>query len=215
MMCRRIHELLSGYIDGELSESESLKVQAHLDRCACCCDELESLRQTKLLLGELARQRPRAELERLLVIEARRAEMRPSSPWDSFRRFGDTPIRPRVALATAALSLTALWAATTRLAPGDEEARPSGTVVIGTVPVFDQLGNRVSTLVVVSRQATPPPAIRLPEPPRSEFLSPDPPGLLSTTIASWSMEPRYQERHFTVDYPRPSMDDPSLLCNAH
>lgn len=213
MMCRRIHELLSGYIDGELSESESLKVQAHLDRCACCCDELESLRQTKLLLGELARQRPRAELERLLVIEARRAEMRPSSPWDSFRRFGDTPIRPRVALATAALSLTALWAATTRLTPSDEEVRPMGTVM-GTIPVLNGKGEVISTVLVIAPPRSQP-VIRLPEPPRSEFLSPDPPGLLSTTIASWSMEPRYQERHFTVDYPRPSMDDPSLLCNAH
>jgi hypothetical protein len=210
MMCRRIHEFLSAYIDGELSESESIRVQEHLDQCACCCNELESLRQTKRLLGELARQRPRAELERLLVIEARRAELRPASPWDGLRRLAETPVRPRAALATAALSLAALWAATTRLSPTDDATRsrplPPGTV-IGQLPIVDREGTVVGSYLLVT-QPTPRPRLRLLEPPR--FLNPESPGLLT---ASWTSEPHYEAMHFTINYPHTSLEQ-SPLCSV-
>ncbi len=184
MMCRRIHELLSAYIDGELSAEETFKIQAHLDRCGCCCTELESLRQTKRLLGELARQRPRAELEYLLVIEARRAQNRPPSPLDGLRRLADTPIRPRTALATAALSLAALWAATSQIGGPAEE--PVGRTVVGQVPIYNEHGTLVGSYQFIAA-ATPAPRVRFPEPPPRIFMEPGPPGLLT---ASWSSEPR-------------------------
>jgi hypothetical protein len=201
MMCRRIHELLSAYIDGELSAEETFKIQAHLDRCGSCCNELESLRQTKRLLGELARQRPRAELEYLLVIEARRAENRVPSPFDGLRRLADTPIRPRTALATAALSLAALWAATTQLGgPSEQPSRrsvPTGTI-IGQVPVYDAQGTLIASYQFYA-VATPAPRIRLPEPPVRQFLEQEPPGLLTT--ASWSSAPVPYQRQRIVTGP--------------
>jgi hypothetical protein len=202
MMCRRIHELLSAYIDGELSPREDLQVQEHLDHCVACRAELASLMQTKRLLGALARQRPCTELERLLLIEARRAELQPVTVWDRLRRLADTPIRPRAALATTALSLAALWAATTRLGapemePGRRTTAPPGTVV-GQVPIYDQRGTLVATYLLVTAP-TPSPTLRLPEPPASRFLEPEPPALLT---ASWTGEPtRYRTVHFSAAPP--------------
>ncbi len=41
---------LSAYLDGELSESRRLKVQAHLEECAVCRAELEGLRRVSQML---------------------------------------------------------------------------------------------------------------------------------------------------------------------
>lgn len=151
MSCRRVHELLSAYIDGELAPEEACFVEKHLWRCDGCEAELESLRYTKRLLGELARQRPRAELERLLLQEAERLENRaPSSTvWESLRRLGETPIRPRAALATAALSLVTLWAATSHLSGTADEDRPQAgsRVPTGSVALVNSEGTIVGMLV--------------------------------------------------------------------
>ena len=152
MSCRRVHELLSAYIDGELAPEESCFVEKHLWQCDGCEAELESLRYTKRLLGELARQRPREELERLLLLEAERIEKRTPSDslWEAIRRVGETPIRPRAALATAALSLATLWAATSQLGTGSDDAVPSGTAPAGSYAVVNERGNIIG-LIVPSR----------------------------------------------------------------
>ena len=53
----RIHnqvvELLSAYIDDEVSADERATVEAHLATCSACAQDLASLRQTVNLLGEL------------------------------------------------------------------------------------------------------------------------------------------------------------------
>lgn len=151
MSCQRVHELLSAYIDGELAPEEACFVERHLWCCNGCEEELESLRYTKRLLGELARQRPRAELERLLLQEADRLENQPAtvSVWESIRRFGETPIRPRVALATAALSLVTLWAATSRLGGPSEDELPiaSSRVPAGSIALVNRRGTIVGMLV--------------------------------------------------------------------
>ncbi len=49
----RLRELLSAYIDGEVSASETLRVEEHLARCQECRDELASLRATVGLLRRL------------------------------------------------------------------------------------------------------------------------------------------------------------------
>ena len=48
-----IRELLSSYIDGEVSASEARRVEEHLDGCDECVAELESLRATAMLLSRL------------------------------------------------------------------------------------------------------------------------------------------------------------------
>jgi hypothetical protein len=50
---RRIIEMLSLYIDGELSSGDRARVEEHLAECDDCTWELETLRQTVDLMGQL------------------------------------------------------------------------------------------------------------------------------------------------------------------
>jgi anti-sigma factor RsiW len=51
---QRVEELLSAYIDGELSPKEQARVEKHLTQCADCAQNLHTLRQTVALLGQLS-----------------------------------------------------------------------------------------------------------------------------------------------------------------
>ncbi len=51
---QRVEEMLSAYIDGELSPTERALVEKHLAQCADCTQNLRTLRQTVALLGELS-----------------------------------------------------------------------------------------------------------------------------------------------------------------
>jgi anti-sigma factor RsiW len=51
---QRIGEMLSAYLDGELSPGEKTRVEKHLAQCAACAQNLRTLRQTVALLGQLA-----------------------------------------------------------------------------------------------------------------------------------------------------------------
>ena len=50
---QRVAEMLSAYLDGELSPKEQARVEKHLARCADCAQNLHTLRQTVALLGQL------------------------------------------------------------------------------------------------------------------------------------------------------------------
>ncbi|MFB0533559.1 MAG: zf-HC2 domain-containing protein [Anaerolineae bacterium] len=50
---QRIREMLSVYIDGELPSGDRVRVEEHLAECADCTWELETLRQTVDLVGQL------------------------------------------------------------------------------------------------------------------------------------------------------------------
>jgi len=53
MNCEGVRELLSAYIDGELSAGELLRVEQHLRRCHWCADEVDALRRTISLVASL------------------------------------------------------------------------------------------------------------------------------------------------------------------
>lgn len=53
MDCREIEDLLSAYIDGELTPSEAVSVTSHLSNCKHCRQELIALQQTINLLHDL------------------------------------------------------------------------------------------------------------------------------------------------------------------
>lgn len=53
MNCDGVRDLLSAYLDGELSPGELLRVEQHLRRCHACADEVDSLRQTIALVNSL------------------------------------------------------------------------------------------------------------------------------------------------------------------
>ena len=61
-----LRELLSSYIDGEVSDSERSRVESHLSRCEECRQELESLRLTVAALRQL----PEVQTTRSFAISA-------------------------------------------------------------------------------------------------------------------------------------------------
>lgn len=71
---RHVGELLSAYVDGELSSRDRSRVQQHLSQCADCRADLHSLRWTKQLLG----QAPALKAPRSFVI--READLERSRP---------------------------------------------------------------------------------------------------------------------------------------
>ena len=52
-MSDHIAELLNAYLDGELNSSQRRKVEAHLENCPRCVDELEALEALSGTLGEV------------------------------------------------------------------------------------------------------------------------------------------------------------------
>jgi len=61
---RRVHGLLSAYVDDELSSRDRSRVEQHLSQCAGCRADLHSLRWTKRLLG----QAPALKIPRSFVV---------------------------------------------------------------------------------------------------------------------------------------------------
>jgi len=47
-----VNELLSGYLDGELTQQKSQQVRLHLESCQLCTDNLESLRALRERMGQ-------------------------------------------------------------------------------------------------------------------------------------------------------------------
>ena len=72
--CRRVRNALSEYIDGRLTSEERERVEHHLEECAACAQELESLRSTL----EMLRQVPDVAVPRSFVL--REAEVEREAP---------------------------------------------------------------------------------------------------------------------------------------
>ena len=71
----RFLEMLSDYVDGELPEAERIALEAHLQGCYSCTEELESLRATVLML----RRMPEVEAPRSFrIAPGRRSRSHPS-----------------------------------------------------------------------------------------------------------------------------------------
>lgn len=67
MNCRRVVNLISAYIDGELTGAEMLEIRRHLSDCPECTEEYESIRATKLALSRLATAVPRPDLAESII----------------------------------------------------------------------------------------------------------------------------------------------------
>ena len=70
-------DLLSSYIDGEVSTSERLRIERHLAVCEECRQELESLRLTVSALRQL----PEVQTARSFAISERPAPVRSATGW--------------------------------------------------------------------------------------------------------------------------------------
>jgi len=51
MNCQRIEELLSAYLEGDLSPEDKREVEAHLEACSSCSELLSALRETQEALA--------------------------------------------------------------------------------------------------------------------------------------------------------------------
>ena len=78
----RFEELLGSYLLRQLTDEEERELERHLEECPKCQDELEHLRQTHALLGELAAHEPPLELKGRVLAHVRgEASARSGSGW--------------------------------------------------------------------------------------------------------------------------------------
>jgi anti-sigma factor RsiW len=78
MTCERIEELLSAYLEGELSEAEKREVDAHLAGCPSCAELLSLLRETQGALSAFPEIEPSpAVMEKLYAIPEKRSYFKP------------------------------------------------------------------------------------------------------------------------------------------
>ncbi len=78
----RFGELLGSYLLRQLTDEEEHELERHLEECPRCRDELEHLRQTHALLGELAAHEPPLELKGRVLAHVRgEASARFGSGW--------------------------------------------------------------------------------------------------------------------------------------
>lgn len=71
---QRVAEMLSAYLDGELSPEEQALVEKHLAKCADCAENLRTLRQTVALLEQV----PPVAVPRAFTIRPAQVAKRPS-----------------------------------------------------------------------------------------------------------------------------------------
>ena len=72
MKCENVQEELSAYLDGELEPGEAAALEKHLEGCAACRGELDSLRATVSLVRSLPRAEAPAALKRRVMEAAGR-----------------------------------------------------------------------------------------------------------------------------------------------
>lgn len=131
MNCHRARQLISPYLDQQLTGREMLALQQHFSECASCEAERRSIRQVKTLLRALHPPRPHPDLSGAIsarLVEAeqplwRVLSLTAATPW---------PPRPqrgrRLATALALSCLTVLSFAATCFAPASRDGAltPSG-----------------------------------------------------------------------------------------
>lgn len=106
MNCRKVSNLISAYIDGELPGVEHSGVHEHLKACRECREEYEGVLQMKRLLSHIKVQEPRPELSNDILARLH-AERETASPAPPFWRVWLTPSRSLMT-ATSALLLVAI-----------------------------------------------------------------------------------------------------------
>lgn len=137
-----VKEMLSAYLDGELSSKEQARVEKHLAQCADCAQNLRTLRQTVALLGQL----PPVAVPRAFTVRPAQAARRPS-----FFQTRRAYVYLRAATAVATILLAVVLAGDaflTGLAPYLAPAR-APEVTVREVPVE----KAVVETVVVEKEA--------------------------------------------------------------
>jgi anti-sigma factor RsiW len=80
MTCERVRQLLSDYLDGELSSAVTTRIQSHLYGCPGCEQEHQALRRTVQLLAGHGRQRVPIDCRDLVLARLRAGERLAPAP---------------------------------------------------------------------------------------------------------------------------------------
>jgi anti-sigma factor RsiW len=67
MNCHRVVNLMSAFVDGELTGAEMLAIRRHITQCPDCSEEYESLKMTKLAVARLRTVVPREDFLACIV----------------------------------------------------------------------------------------------------------------------------------------------------
>jgi hypothetical protein len=89
--CRKVNNLLSAYIDGELGGVEQLQIRQHLRDCPCCTEEHDTLLSTKRLLSGLCMKHPSIELEQRILARLNEADDCGAEPYGMRVRWAMLP----------------------------------------------------------------------------------------------------------------------------
>src|SRR5579864_5986552 len=80
LQCPQAKRLFSPYLDGAVTGTEMLALQAHLSDCAACNDQYQSLRRTQQLLVSVGRPKVPADLGLKLRLAISREAARSRRP---------------------------------------------------------------------------------------------------------------------------------------
>lgn len=119
MKCGEIKKLLSGYLDGELTDRERGLLEEHLRVCAGCAEELRGLRECVEKLGSLEEVKPPADF--LSQVHVRLEE---KSDWKAALGKVFSPLRLRIPLeVAAAAAVVILVVYLLNIPPGNRSVR--------------------------------------------------------------------------------------------
>jgi len=107
MKCERVKELLSDYINGDLTQAVRSLVEAHLESCSSCRAELIKLERMRSILRSFQPVEPPYGFSQKVLASYRARKEKVVSP---LRRFLLGELQPRRALAYAFLSLFLVFA---------------------------------------------------------------------------------------------------------
>jgi hypothetical protein len=143
MQCREAKALLSPFLDGAVTGTEMLGVQAHLDGCGSCMREFNSLRQTQQLLMTMGRVKEPADLGlKLRLAISREAAPARRARYEGFRLRMEDTLNAFMVPATAGLvcALLIFGLVTAILAmPGQLQANNQDVpLVLNTGPELQQ-----------------------------------------------------------------------------
>ena len=116
--CHRARQLISPYLDHQLTGREMLALQEHFSVCDSCEAELRSIRQVKLLLRSLHQPRPHTDLTGQISVRLTQAEQ---PLWRVLVLTAPRPQRGRRLVTALALSCLTVLSFAASLAPASRD----------------------------------------------------------------------------------------------
>lgn len=138
MNCRKVTQLLSAYMDGELRGVEQRQIFEHLTRCAECNQEYESFLQMKRMLGCMRTQQPSRDLQARISYavtweEAHSASRTPQMLWMRMRLQAQELFASPQGWGLGAIAVLGLYAIVHHL-PVEADAGSTSTIVWQRTP---------------------------------------------------------------------------------